>query len=189
MDKEIRMTATKLEIRDINTDNANHIISGYAIVFNQPSEDMGFIEYVDSNALTRVDTSKVLALYNHDYANVLARVDAGTLKLSVDDKGLAFTCQIPNTTLGADVFENVRNGNIQGCSFGFTVAEDVWTVAKDGTSQRLVKQLGELFEISLTTIPAYEQTSVTAVRSKHQNDLKRQRLSLELELIELLNKE
>lgn len=186
---EIR-SVSRYETRD--DDQGNHIISGYAIVFNQPSCDMGFIERIDPKALANVDVSQTLALYNHEYGNILARVDANTLKLTVDDKGLAFTCVLPHTTLGNDVYENINNGNIRGCSFGFTVADDEWSVDKDGKENRLITQLGTLSEISLTTIPAYEETSVKAVRSKalkmrqcQRDKLARIKALLDLELIEL----
>lgn len=54
-----------------------------------------FIEYISSSALNNVDLSDVLALYNHDYANVLGRVDAGTLQLSIDKIGLHFILDMP----------------------------------------------------------------------------------------------
>ncbi|MFZ2381576.1 MAG: HK97 family phage prohead protease, partial [Leuconostoc falkenbergense] len=63
------MTQT-VEIR-AKTDEQRHLLSGYAILFNSPSENMGFIETVDPNALDDVDLSNVFALYNHDFNNVL----------------------------------------------------------------------------------------------------------------------
>lgn len=170
-------------------DTGGHVISGYAIVFNQPSEDIGFIETVDPGALDGVDISKVFCLYNHDFANVLARTDTKTLTLKVDNKGLAFTCNLPNTTLGADVFENVQNGNVQGCSFGFTVADDQWDMDDGGNSTRRILKLDELMEISLTCIPAYPETSVSAQRSyeKYKRSLNRERFSLWLDLTEKEN--
>ncbi|MDU0405174.1 hypothetical protein ML8HA_00971 [Lactococcus lactis] len=64
-----------------------------------------FIEYIAPIALDNVDLSDVLALYNHDYANVLGRVDAGTLKLSIDKVGLHFVLDMPDTTVGHDVYK------------------------------------------------------------------------------------
>lgn len=187
---EKRNFSQKLEIR-ADSDEVGHIISGYAIVFNQPSEDMGFIETVDPKALDGVDISKVFCLYNHDFANVLARTDTKTLKLNVDSRGLHFICNIPNTTLGNDVFENIRNGNVQGCSFGFTVANDHWDEDDKGNPTRRILQIGELNEISLTCIPAYEETSVEAQRSyekyKKSRSEQQKRFSLWLELTEKEN--
>jgi HK97 family phage prohead protease len=182
MDMEKRFTKFPIETRADSS--GNHVLSGYAIVFNQPSEFMGFREYIDPNALSGVDMSKVFCLYNHNWDNVLSRTDANTLSLKIDGKGLAFNCTLPNTTLGNDVFENVRNRNIQGVSFGFTVADDDWT---DDDQQRLVKQIDQLFEISLTPIPAYDETSVKAIRNKNQLSKEKINLLNRISLIERID--
>jgi HK97 family phage prohead protease len=186
--KEIRSVPVKVEVRE-NGQNG-HIVSGYALAFNQPSNDLGFIETIDPHALDEVDLSNVFCLYNHDWANVLARTDTKTLLLRVDKKGLHFDCTIPHTTLGSDVFENVRNGNVQGMSFGFTVAEDQWNTNEEGKDTRLVRKIDQLFEISLTCVPAYADTTVTATRSleQHKNEVRNQQLEkikLQLQLAEI----
>lgn len=61
-----------VEIR-AKTDEKRHLLSGYAIVFNSPSENMGFIESVGSHAIDDVDLSSVFALYNHNFDNVLGK--------------------------------------------------------------------------------------------------------------------
>ncbi|GGL55869.1 HK97 family phage prohead protease [Sporolactobacillus putidus] len=189
-DMEKRTFSQEFDIR-ASDDTGGHVISGYAIVFNQPSEDIGFIETVDPKALDGVDMSKVFCLYNHDFSNVLARTDTKTLTLKVDDKGLAFTCAIPNTSLGADVFENIQNGNVQGCSFGFTVADDQFDTDDQGNTTRRILKLDELFEISLTCIPAYPETSVQAQRSyeRYRRSQQMERLKLWLYLTEKLEKD
>lgn len=63
-------------------------IEGYALMFNQPSKDLGgFVEVIDPKALDGVDLSNVIMLDQHDYSKPLASVKAGTLQLDVDDKG------------------------------------------------------------------------------------------------------
>ncbi len=182
---EKRTFNQKLEVRD--DQSGRHVISGYAIVFNQPSEDIGFIETVDPHALDDLDMSKVFCLYNHDYSNVLARTDTKTLNLSVDKRGLTFSCDLPQTTLGNDVFTNISNGNIQGMSFGFTVAEDQWNEDDQGNATRTILKLGSLSEISVTCIPAYEETSVVAQRNKilanHKRSLEKERFLYWLDLV------
>lgn len=161
-----RSFATELEVRDL--DSGGHEISGYAIVFNQPSEDLGFIEYITPNALDKVDLKQLLLLYGHDFNNILARADSGTLTTKVDDKGLFFNAKIPNTTLGTDVYNNIENGNIKGASFRFDVAEDgdEWKTDENGQLIHTVTQIANLPEISLTPYPAYSETSVQIERSK-----------------------
>ena len=159
---------SKLEIRDANK-KAGFIgqIAGYAIVFNKPSvPNAPFIEYIAPTALNNVDLSDVLALYNHDYANVLGRVDAGTLKLSIDKVGLHFVLDMPDTTVGHDVYNNIKAGNLKGMSFGFYVADggDSWQQGADSPI-RIINQLQTLSEISVVSRPAYDDTSVQVTRS------------------------
>lgn len=165
--KDIR--SVKLQVRDTQTANdGSHVISGTAVVFDQPSEAMPFIEYVSPLAFKNVDLSAVQLLYNHDFSSILARVDASTLDISVDTKGLNFTATLPDTQLGNDTFTNIQNGNLQGLSFGFTIADDSWGLDNDGNEVHTINQIDQLFEISLSPIPAYQETSVKIERSLQQ---------------------
>ncbi|MDD9149330.1 HK97 family phage prohead protease [Sporolactobacillus sp. CQH2019] len=188
-EQEKRTFNQTFEIR-ASDDTGDHVISGYAIVFNQPSEYMGFVETIDPGALEDVDLSKVFCLYNHDFSNVLARTDTKTLTLSIDKRGLAFTCQLPETTLGNDVFENVRNGNVQGMSFGFTVEKDQWSEDSEGNTTRTILKFDRITEVSLTCIPAYPETSVAAQRSyeRYKRSQEKERFLLWLDLTEKENK-
>ena len=145
------------EIR-AKTDEKRHLLSGYAIVFNSPSENMGFIETVDPHALDDVDLSSTFALYNHDFNSVLGKTGKN-LSLSIDEKGLSFSLEL----LPSDehIFELVQDGIINKMSFGFIVDKDDW---QDET-HRTIKKLKSLQEISLVPVPAYEGTDITAKRS------------------------
>lgn len=138
-------------------------ISGYAIVWNSPSKDLGgFTEIVNPKALDGVDLSNVLMLNNHDYTQVLASVKAGTLTLETDDKGLHFTAQLPNTSFANDVYEEVQSGNVDSCSFGFDSDDDTdeWTKDDDGNITRTINQVKSLFDVSVVAVPAYDDTNV-----------------------------
>ena len=142
-------------------------LSGYAIKFNKPSvAEAPFTEHISPHALDRVDMSKVLVLYDHNYANVLGRVDAGTLDLSIDEVGLKFIVQVPDTSLGRDVYANVKAGNLKGMSFGFTVAKggDVWN-RMNTKPTRTINKIEKINEISIVSMPAYDDTSVNATRN------------------------
>lgn len=147
---------TDVEIR-AKTDEKRHLLSGYAIVFNSPSKNMGFIETVDSHALDDVDLSSVFALYNHDFNNVLGKTGKN-LSLNVDKKGLSFSLEL----LPSDehIFELVQQGIINKMSFGFIVDKDDW---QDST-HRTIKHIKQLQEISLVPVPAYEGTDIVAKR-------------------------
>lgn len=183
-EKEIRTQLNNIEIRD--DEESGRIITGYPIVFNKPSENLGgFIEYVDPGALKNVSMDNVYLIYGHEFNNVLARKDAGTLELSIDKTGLFFKATLPNTTLANDVLENIRVGNIQGMSFGFTVADESWEYGKnDDPDVRHVKKIDELFEITLTPIPAYKDTTVAIAKrdAMHKQMSLRSRFQMDLEL-------
>lgn len=166
--KEIRVRPIQIQTRDKSESGVNKI-SGYAVRFNEPSENLGgFVETIAPTAFQNVNMQEVLCLYNHDPANILARSDSGNLTLTVDNIGLYFEADLPNTTLARDVLANVQAGNIKGCSFGFTVKRDKWQWSK-GTEpdRRTVESIDKLFEITLTPIPAYKQTTVDKRSLEH----------------------
>ncbi|OSP85877.1 phage major capsid protein [Lacticaseibacillus paracasei] len=148
----------------------NMAISGIATVFNQPSIKGDLTEYIDQNALSGVDLSNVLLLYSHDFSNILARADAGTLQTSIQPDGLHFNAQLPDTQLGHDTYTNILNGNIKGMSFGFKIAPggDSWSVDSQGNTIHTINQIDQVFELSLTPIPAYTETSVQVKRDLAQ---------------------
>lgn len=154
------------KLRAVKNDDGTTTVTGYAIVFDQPSEPLPFIEYISRDALKGVDFSSTLFLYAHDFNKILSRADSGTLTTEIDDHGLKFTAQLPNTTLGNDTRENILAGNVKGCSFGFTIAPDGdrWATGDDGSTIHYVDQIATVDELTLTPIPAYTQTSVTVKR-------------------------
>lgn len=169
----IEKRLSKVEVRDNEpeTDEENgqqqgKVISGYAILFNEPSQPMPvdnstFTETISPQALQGVDLSKLVMIYNHDYANILASVKAGTLDVNVDEKGLAFKATLPDTTVANDVYENIKAGNLDSMSFGFSVLSDEWQQADDGSYTRQIDKIENLYELSVVTLPAYDGTELT----------------------------
>lgn len=147
-------------------------ISGYAIVWNVESRVLAswegsFIETIERGAVTDelIAASDVTALFNHERGQLLARSvnGEGTLKLSIDDTGLRFEFEAPNTTLGNDVLELVKRGDLRGCSFAFTAnEEDIKYYRKGEQRYRTVRKLSGLYDVSVVVDPAYTQTSVDA---------------------------
>ncbi|WP_270774317.1 HK97 family phage prohead protease [Weissella confusa] len=154
------------ELRASQNDDSIGQIAGYAIVWNTPSTNLPFTEIIQAGALDGVDLSGVLALYNHDFADVLGRVDADTLKLNIDDHGLHFVLDIPDTTLGHDVYTNIKNGNLKGVSFRFTIANggETWKQI-NGQPTRVISKIATMREISVVSFPAYDDTSIEVIRS------------------------
>ncbi|UWZ81833.1 HK97 family phage prohead protease [Occallatibacter riparius] len=138
-------------------------IAGYAARFDSPSDDIGFIETIDHHAFDGVLRTKpdVLVLFNHDAHKLLGRTASGTARVSVDARGLLYSCDLPDTTVGRDVYELVKRGDVVGSSFGFVVAEDVWNVAPNGQVKRTILNLSRLIDCSPVVTPAYPSTSVT----------------------------
>lgn len=160
---DVRTLTTDLTTR--SSDDNGMTVEGYAMLYDQSSVPMPFVEYIDRGALDNVDLSKVLLLYGHDLNSVLARSDAENLQLRADDKGLWFRATLPDTTLGRDTYTNVANGNLKGCSVGFKIGDDKWLQGNDGNVIHHIRSFDQLIEISITPIPAYTETSVDVQRS------------------------
>lgn len=147
-------------------------ISGYAIVFDVESRvlaswDGDFVEIIERGAVddALIAQSDVKALFNHVNSMLLARSvnGNGTLKLTVDDHGLRFEFEAPNTSHGNDVLELVKRGDLQGCSFAFTADEENIKYSREGDRRlRRVRKLSGLYDVSVVVDPAYTQTSVDA---------------------------
>ena len=147
---------------DDTTGDGKHL-SGYAVVFNKPSKDLGgFTEQIDPHAFDDVDLSDVYMTNNHDMSQVLASTKAGTLKLTVDDKGLKFDATLPDTTVAKDTATNVAAGNISSMSFTFINAKDgdTFTRGDDGKVTRTIKAVKSLIDVTLVAVPAYDDTNV-----------------------------
>ena len=149
---------------EMRAEGDGRTFTGYASVFNQPSQPLPFIEYVKPGAFKRSlqSRNRMMLLWNHDTSNPLASTRNGSLQLTEDNVGLKVTATLPDTTLGRDVAELVRTGVVDSMSFGFSVKRDSWS--KDG-QQRFLEDV-TLYEVSLVSTPAYEGTAGTvSVRS------------------------
>ncbi|WP_310652626.1 phage major capsid protein [Lactobacillus jensenii] len=164
--RSINLQLASLTTRD--AENGSHKITGYGMLFNQPSVPMPFIEYIKPEALDGLSLSSVMLLRSHDFDQILARVDSGTLSVRVDDKGLYFEATMPDTTLGNDTLADIKAGNIKGCSIGFNIGDDDWSRDDTGQTIHQINEISQLNEISLTPIPAYQQTSANVERSLKQ---------------------
>ena len=140
-------------------------VEGYAVVFQSESNDLGgFKEVIDSRALDGIiEKSDVLCLLNHNEdKGVLARSNkgVGSLTLSIDDRGLKYSFEAPNTALGDELLEGLRRGDISTSSFAFTVKSDSWQKREDGSYLRTINSINELFDVSPVYRAAYDATSV-----------------------------
>lgn len=177
----------KLEIRSFGGDAAPKIegrtIDGYAIVFNQRSEVMldwtdegirRFVEVVDPSAVDEalLLSSDIRALIEHNRERLLARYNkgVGTLSLTIDEHGLRYSFEAPNTADGDYAVEMVGRGDISGSSFAFRAKDSDTEWAKEGNLWvRTIKRFSLLRDVTITTDPAYTQTEVS-VRSLEEMD-------------------
>jgi HK97 family phage prohead protease len=154
---------------EMRAEGDGRTFTGYASVFNQPSQPLPFIEYVKPGAFKRSlqSRNRMMLLWNHDTSNPLASTRNGSLQLTEDNIGLRVTATLPDTTLGRDITELVRTGVIDSMSFGFSVKKDSWS--NDGQTRYLEDVT--LFEVSLVSSPAYTSTEGTvSVRSSISAD-------------------
>lgn len=111
----------------------------------------------------------ILGLYNHSMDNVLARTSSGTMRVHVDETGLAYEMDPAPTTLGKDLLILLERGDVRGSSIGFYCLEDAWDLGPDGMLIRTIVRAA-VFDISVVTDPAY-LTSDASLRSQlPQND-------------------
>ena len=196
--QEIR-TITNKEVRTFNVsdievrnDDGKNVVVGYGAVFNSESNDLGgFVEYVAPGAFDGRLEDDVRFLINHD-GLPLARTTNNTLRLSVDERGLKYEADMPETTLANDLMTLLRNGTISQSSFAFTVEEDSWENV-EGRNIRTINKVSRLYDISSVTFPAYSEAGSFALRSLEtwQEEQEKIKLdeSLEKELKEVQKEE
>ena len=179
----------KLQTRADNNETDEMKIEGYFVVFNSETELYdGMFEEISDKAFRDIDLSDVRALADLDTAKVLGRTKSNTLKLSVDDKGLYGEITInKNDTEAVNLYERVKRGDIDQCSFGFNILNETMEQRADGTTKWTITEI-ELFEVSVVTFPAYSDTSVEA-RSEQIKQMKQRNLQTrKQQLKERINK-
>lgn len=162
---ERRVNHVEFDVRQLEQTGDKMTFTGYAAVFDSPSEPLPFTEYIRAGAFKRSLKSRneIKLFMNHNTDVVLGSTRAGTLKLTEDSKGLLAEAELPPTTAGNDLSILMQRGDVNSMSFGFSVPSggDKWSA--DGSTREL-RQV-RLHEVSIVTgFPAYEATSAS-VRS------------------------
>lgn len=163
------MKNNNIEIRKTQqlTSDDNRKISGYAMLFNSQSEDLGFYEIIEPSAIDieTIKRSDIFAKFNHQDDIILARskYGEGSLKLTIDDNGLWYEFDAPKNIYGDMLLEHIRRGEIDASSFAFTVAPagDKWE-KRNGVMYRTINKIDTLFDVSPVFQPAYSATTCTA---------------------------
>lgn len=149
---------------------------GYAAVFyraDDPGTEYRFkmktksggtvdvIERIDRRAFDGIQSNPdVRGLFNHDPNAVLGRTGANTMRLAVDEKGLRYEIDLPNTPQANGLADSVSRGDINGSSFSFRVNPngDKWTAIDKNTEQRTILSASVL-DVGPVTFPAYSATT------------------------------
>ena len=140
-------------------------IKGYAIVFNRPSQKIGFfVEQIAPAAIDRTlkEGIDLRALIDHQPEEIIGRLSAGTLRVAKDEHGLRVEIDPPNCPRGENIIEAIRRRDVTGMSFAFHTVQDSWNERVDPPIRTVLDM--EVREVSVVSFPAYPQTEA-AMRS------------------------
>jgi HK97 family phage prohead protease len=158
---------TNLELRALDDSEDGWTVSGYAAVFDSPSEPLPWTEYVKRGAFRKTikDGADVRLLIDHTGVP-LARTKSGTLKLREDEKGLYMEARLdPNNPDAVKMRSALMRGDVSQMSFAFETIKDAWNKDRSVRELREVK----LHDVSIVTYPAYEETSAE-IRNSNTNE-------------------
>ena len=172
--RQIRCMAQKFQTRE--AEGGDLYIEGYFSVFNSPYELWeGVTEVVKPGAFDDCLGQDVRALINHDSTLVLGRNKAGTLELKQDAHGLWGSIKINrNDSDAMNLYSRVQRGDVDQCSFGFDIERETFVDLGGGSLRWEIEKVRQLFEVSVCTFPAYEETSVSARKRQLEDIQQRQ---------------
>jgi len=174
---ETRTMMCRAENFQTRAEDGNLYIEGYFAVFG-PEYEMwdGVVERVDPGAFDDTLGGDVRALINHDTTLVLGRTRAGTLELRVDAHGLWGRILINQADQDAmNLYERVKRGDVNQCSFGFEIVKESREERADGVVVYTLLSV-RLWEVSVCTFPAYEETAVSA-RRRDEDTVQRRKIA------------
>jgi HK97 family phage prohead protease len=168
-ERELRcqLSEVRIQEREGAGGSGGRTVTGYAAKFNKWSEPIcgWFTEQIRTGAFDGCDTGDAIMCFNHNVDDILARTASGSLSLSVDEIGLRFSFEAPNTSIGNDMVELLRRGDIDKCSLRFVVEADEWLYAdeKNGLKydQRTILNIAKLYDVALVVYPAYPDTEAS----------------------------
>lgn len=165
------------EFQTREDENGEKYIEGYFATFQGIYEmgDWG-VERIDRGAFDEsLRADDVRALINHDTTLVIGRTSAGTLELITDERGLWGRVHVNAKDQDAvNCWERVKRGDVTQCSFGFEILDELTEKLPDGRTQWTLMRV-KLYEVSVCTFPAYEDTAVKA-RARDRDELRAREL-------------
>lgn len=171
--RQIRSTQT--EFRAINEGDEKYIEGYFAVFGSKYALWPGATESIDEYAFDGALSDDIRALIDHETRLVIGRNRANTLELKVDARGLWGRIKVNTNDQDAmNLYARVERGDVDQCSFGFDILDEETQYNEDGTVHWTIKKV-KLYEVSVVTFPAYEDTSVTA-RKKDYEQIKTRQL-------------
>lgn len=180
---QTRDLSTEAATIEIHTrEDGSRTITGYASVFFREGDRgteyelwEGFRERIAPSAFDRAISEKhdVRGLVNHDPKLILGRTTAGTLRLTVDQRGLRYEITPPDTTAARDTMESLRRGDITGSSFAFIPTRYEFGEA-DGYDYVEVRDV-DLYDVGPVTFPAYSGAT-SGLREQRSLELLREQV-------------
>ena len=173
--RQLRSVATKFETREDGDEHVPHI-SGYFATFSDVYEIApGLTESIAPGAFSRTLGGDIRALVNHDTTLVLGRTKAHTLELREDEHGLWGKISInPKDADAMNLYERVKRGDVDQCSFGFEIVNEETDFRDDGSIHWTITDVN-LFEVSACTFPAYSETNISA-RTEEKDTVRKREL-------------
>ena len=158
-DREYRNLGT-FEIRE---DDDIKTVKGYASTFDTyelwNDGDLILHERIARDAFEGADMSDVVFLRDHTGA-VLARTKNGSVKLTVDNRGLYTETDLSLTEASRNMYEDIQVANYSQMSFSFVVAQDHIDWLDDRNAVRTIDKIKKLYDVSAVAFPANPYTDI-----------------------------
>lgn len=170
--RQLRTALSEFQTRE---DGGDLIIEGYFAVYNSNYDIAeGMSESIAPGAFSETLGNDIRALTNHDTSLVLGRNRAGTLDLKDDSHGLYGSIRInPKDQDALNTYARVQRGDVNQCSIGFNILSEETDFREDGSIHWTITKI-DLFEVSVCTFPAYEETNISA-RKHDAEEIKKRR--------------
>lgn len=170
----------------------NYTLTGRPIVYNSKTDLGYFDEIIEAGALDKANLKDVRFLVNHDTSKIpLARATEGnkesTMRFHVDKNGMVILVEldVENNSEARALYSAVQRGDITGMSFMFTIDDEEWENLESDHPTRHIKSIGQVFEVSAVTFPAYEASEISARDKKSLDDAVNKARSNDLDLLKL----
>lgn len=166
--RQVRCKPTQFDVRE---EDGKQYIEGYFAVFNSIYEiDKDMSESIAPGAFTEALNDDVRCLTDHDTRLVLGRTTAHTFELREDEHGLWGRALInPKDTDAMNTKARVDRGDVNQASFGFDILDESAEYREDGTTHWTINKV-KLYECSVCTFPAYEETNLSA-RTRQRDEI------------------